>query len=119
VITTTRWTDPPTADRRPSPRQVWPRQQYDDFALPADIDVALNEATWCGLRLDVEQRRLALGFGVLTLPDSAGSAGHARVTIVLIDVRRLVAVHRDESDADKIIRALIAIILEQQQHDQD
>lgn len=75
----------------------------DGAALPEFIDLALNEATWFGMDLDAEHRRVALGFDVLTLPDGPGGSGHAWTTLVFGDVARIVVSFRrgrwDDEDA--------------------
>jgi hypothetical protein len=67
------------------------RRMVGDETLPPDIDVAFNEATWLGAKLSTTKREIALDFDVLTLPEGSGGTGHARVTVHLHDVSRIVA----------------------------
>ncbi|MEZ5244969.1 MAG: hypothetical protein R2707_07725 [Acidimicrobiales bacterium] len=44
--------------------------------------------------VDADRRRIALAFDVLTLPAGSGGSGHEKVSVVLVDVDRVVASHR-------------------------
>ena len=62
--------------------------------LPGRIDTALNEATWRSIELLPDRAEVRLVFDVLTLPDGPSGEGHARVELVLEDVRRVAASYR-------------------------
>jgi hypothetical protein len=66
----------------------------DNAELPDNIGVALNEASWWGVNVDGDGRRIGLGFDVLTLPEGPGGSGRGRVTLLLVDVRRFAVSHR-------------------------
>jgi hypothetical protein len=63
-------------------------------ALPNDIDVALNEASWLGIEIRADEREVVLDFEVLTLPDGEPGDGTEMVRLALRGVSRIVASHR-------------------------
>jgi hypothetical protein len=71
--------------------------------LRRDLDVALNESSWLGIRVYADRREVALGFEVLTLPEGDGGDGSETLTLRLQGVSRIVASLRsgrwDDADA--------------------